>query len=310
MKKEVFCLIGPTAIGKTDLACALTDALPLEIINVDAALMYQELNIGTAKPSDLILESHPHHLVNCCDLTRVYSVADFFQEANALFPKIWARGKYPLLVGGTMMYFNALQNGLAHLPDADVSIRAALEEQALIHSWDNLHSLLKEFDLKTYKRIHPHDKQRIIRAHEIYQLTGKSWSDHLESQNTPIKHAFTHLGLLPTPRAWLHERIEKRFLQMMQQGFLDEVAAILSKPNINIDHPALRSVGYRQAIAYLNGQASKVDWPMQAIFATRQLAKRQMTWMRRFNLDPIFEMPNSKIEQETVALIQKIIDNN
>jgi tRNA dimethylallyltransferase len=309
MSQLVFCLMGPTAIGKTDLACQLTTQLPVEIINVDSSLMYKELNIGAAKPSQDVLQRFPHHLVNCCDLSQTYSVAQFCDDVQALCEQIITRGRYPLLVGGTMMYFKALQQGLAKLPTADESIRQALVKEAEIKGLAYLHAALFEFDPESAQRLHPNDYQRVLRAHEIYRVSGVSWSDWLRNQKTEKTYDWVNLVMLPEPREWLHQRIALRLEQMIQEGFLAEVQAILETPNVNLEHSALRSVGYRQAIAFLQGLDTEQEWPLKALYATRQLAKRQITWLRSFNDAHVFLQPNPEILQEIVALIHKILDN-
>jgi tRNA dimethylallyltransferase len=310
MIKNVFCLMGPTAIGKTDLACLLSDAFPFELVNVDSSLIYQELNIGAAKPSPEVLEKYPHHLVNRCQLTEIYSVADFCDDAHRICEEIFSRGRYPLLVGGTMMYFNAFQQGLAKLPSASPEIREQLLARASIVGFQTLHEELSQFDLETAKRIHANDQQRILRAHEIYLQTGRTWSSWLKEHEKQNDFNFHNFALFPEPRAWLHQNIALRFLQMLEAGFLKEVENILQIPDINLDHPALRSVGYRQAIMFLNGELTLEEWPEKAIAATRQLAKRQMTWLRSFTNKDEFFQPNERILQEIIDCVKKILDNN
>jgi tRNA dimethylallyltransferase len=311
MSKHVFCLMGPTAIGKTDLACELGLRLPLEIINVDSSLMYKELNIGAAKPTDEVLAQFPHHLVNCCELSTVYSVAEFCKDVNRLKAEIWKRGRYPLLVGGTMMYFHALQTGLAKLPETNEKIRVDLSKQAETHGWQHMHQLLEKIDSNSAKRIHPNDRQRILRGLEIYFSSGKTWTEWLQESGQTFDDTQWHnIALMPEPRSWLHERIAQRLNLMMQQGFLNEVQHILSMSSIDIEHPALRSVGYRQAIAFLMGQDSEENWPLKALYATRQLAKRQMTWLRGFDQKTVFLCPDQQIQAKILDWIKEILDNN
>jgi tRNA dimethylallyltransferase len=310
MLKKVFCLMGPTAIGKTDLACLLSEHFPFELVNVDSSLIYQELNIGSAKPSPEILLKYPHHLINLCDLKRVYSVADFCHDVKNVCQAIFARGRYPLLVGGTMMYFNAFQQGLAKLPSASLAIREQLLSKASQVGWMKMYEELAEFDPKTAKRLHPHDQQRMLRAYEVFLQTGKPWSSYLNDHEKPNEYVFYNLALFPEPRAWLHENIAKRFQQMIQEGFIEEVDQILKMPEINLEHHALRSVGYRQAIMSLKGELAQDLWQEKAIVATRQLAKRQMTWLRSFDDKQQFFQPNLSILQEIIDCINKILDNN
>lgn len=310
MKKIAFCLMGPTAIGKTDLACALTVHLPLEIINVDSSLMYQELNIGAAKPEASILQAFPHHLVNCCSLKDIYSVAEFKQDVMALMQEIFNKGRIPLLVGGTMMYFHALQQGLAALPQASQELRQSFLLQAEQKGWQAMHAQLAQVDPIAAQKIHPNDQQRILRGLEIYQLTGKPWTTLIEQEHSSSDIQWYNLALMPEPRKWLHQRIEQRLSLMVEQGFIQEVEHILSLPDLNLEHPALRSVGYRQAIAFLKGQLQAHEWQEKALFATRQLAKRQMTWIRGFDNKIVFLCPDDKIQSKIVALMQEILDND
>ena len=310
MKPLVFCLMGPTAIGKTDLACLLTDEFPFELVNVDASLVYKELNIGAAKPDSLQLARYPHHLLNCCDLQTVYSVAQFCEDASRVCHEILAKGRYPLLVGGTMMYFHAFTHGLAKLSEASEDVREKVKNEVAKLGWPAMHAELSRIDGLSAARIHPHDKQRLTRAFEIYWQTGRTWSSFLQEASSYCEFDCQHLALFPEPRSWLHERIAFRFQQMLQEGFLDEVQTILQTPHIHLAHPALRSVGYRQAIMYLQGELDGSLWQEKAITATRQLAKRQMTWLRSFEHRKDFFQPNPNILKEIVACIEKILDNH
>jgi tRNA dimethylallyltransferase len=309
MNPIVFCLMGPTAIGKTDLACELTLDFPFEIINVDSSLMYKELNIGAAKPSSEVLLRFPHLLVNCCDLTQIYSVAQFCNDVQTLIKEILARGHYPLLVGGTMMYFHALQQGLSSLPESDEQTRAFIIDEVRRDGWEKIYSQFVQIDPVAASRIHPHDKQRIIRGLEIYRLSGKTWTDWLLESKKTQAFEWVNMALMPEPRAWLHERIAQRLEIMLEEGLLEEVRTILSIPGLDKDHPALRSVGYRQAIAYLVGGERDSDWAEKILFATRQLAKRQMTWLRGFENKTEFLCPDSEIKVKMIALIKKLLDN-
>jgi tRNA dimethylallyltransferase len=253
---------------------------------------------------------YPHYLINRCDLSEIYSVAQFCEEAKSICENILSRGNIPLLVGGTMMYFHAFQQGLAKLPESSSVIREQLIEQAQHTGWIKMHETLMQFDPETAHRVHPNDQQRILRAFEIYVQSGKSWSDWLKEAHESHDFQFHHLALFPDPRSWLHQRIGFRFEQMLSQGFLEEVQNILANSNIDLQHPALRSVGYRQAMMYLQGELDKSAWVEKAITATRQLAKRQMTWLRSFEGRFDFFQPNPLILQEIVACVQKILDNN
>lgn len=310
MKPNVFFLMGPTAIGKTDLACMLSDEFPFELVNVDSSLVYKELNIGAAKPDAPQLLKYPHHLLNICDLNHRYSVAQFCEDATAICHDILSRGHIPLLVGGTMMYFHAFEQGLANLPEASETIRSKVKTHLQEHGLLSMHEELKSFDPISATRIHPHDQQRLIRAFEIYWQSGQPWSSFLQKSAHQQAFNIHHLTLFPQPRSWLHERIALRFHQMIEQGFLDEVLSILNTSLIDLEHPALRSVGYRQAIMYLKGELDDTIWIEKGIAATRQLAKRQMTWLRSFENRHDFFVPNENIFKEIVACIQKILDNH
>ena len=309
MKAVVFCLMGPTAIGKTDIACQLSEYFPFELISVDSSLVYQELNIGAAKPTQDVLAKYPHHLINVCDLTHVYSVADFCKAAAKICADIIQRQRIPMMVGGSMMYFHAFQQGLAKLPDANPAIRHALEQELIQFGSMKLHEELRLFDAKSATRIHPNDTHRLLRAHEIYRASGKTWSMHLEEAQRKQPFSFINLAMLPEPRAWLHQGIANRFNEMLSKGFINEVVQIKEAYPDKLHHPALRSVGYRQVLQYLDG-AYELDTCLEkGIVATRQLAKRQMTWMRGMMLNQIFLQPNDSILQEMMAEIKEILDN-
>jgi len=274
-------IMGPTASGKTDLAVEIKKRLPVELISVDSALIYRGMNIGTAKPDAETLAIAPHHLIDICDPSEAYSAANFRNDALQLMEEITQAGKIPLLVGGTMLYFRALQYGLSNLPDANPEIRTKLEEEAKTHGWQALHDRLAEIDPISAARIHPNDPQRLQRALEVYELTGKPLSQlHQESQQGACPYDVLKFALLPNDRAWLHERIALRFEIMLKQGLIDEVKGLYQRGDLHTDLPAVRAVGYRQVWDYLDGN---IDYNMminRGIVATRQLAKRQITWLR------------------------------
>lgn len=289
IKPFITCLMGPTASGKTDISLDLCDHFPFEIISVDSAMVYRGLDIGAAKPDKTILEKYPHHLIDICDPETPYSAADFVKDATGLIKDIIARGKCPLLVGGTMLYFKALQFGLNKLPPADNKTRESLiqlkEEKGVYY----LYQWLQKEDPVTAERLHPHDNQRIQRALEIYLMTGKPMSDLIKTKVTScLPYSMLNIGLFPNDRAQLHDRIERRFKQMLSMGFIDEVQALINQ-GINLDSPAMRSVGYRQAIRYLSNEINKETFIAQSISATRQLAKRQLTWLRSWPKIEYFE---------------------
>ncbi len=273
--------MGPTASGKTELAIELVERLPCEIISVDSGMIYRGLDIGTAKPAPEILARAPHHLIDILDPTESYSTARFREDALALMRSILVRGRIPLLVGGTMLYFRALQQGLAPLPGADPKLRAALVEEAERHGWATLHARLMALDPETAARIHPNDPQRIQRALEVCLLAGQPMSVLLRTARPkPLPFRLLKLVRSPRERAVLHARIERRFRQMLELGLVDEVAALWARGDLTPDLPAMRCVGYRQVLEYLLGQTDWAQMQARGIQATRQLAKRQMTWLR------------------------------
>ncbi len=273
-------LMGPTASGKTALAVSLVERFPLEIISVDSALVYRGMNIGTAKPDAATLARAPHHLLDIRDPTEAYSAAAFCDDARRLMADITARGKVPLLVGGTMLYFRALLQGLDDLPRADPSLRKKQEIEAASRGWPALHVELAQVDPVTAQRLSPNDSQRIGRALEIYQLTGKPMSALLDQAQTALPYRVLQLALIPSDRAVLHQRIATRFDAMLAEGLLEEVAALRKTYALTPDLPAMRAVGYRQAWAFLEGEIDRAGLREQGLAATRQLAKRQLTWLR------------------------------
>jgi tRNA dimethylallyltransferase len=309
MPKTIFCLMGPTASGKTALASELIHIFPFEIISVDSAMIYREMNIGTAKPSAQELALAPHHLIDILDPSESYSAAQFCKEVSLLCETIYKRHKFPLLVGGTMMYFNALQQGLSPLPQADENLRAVLTQQAELYGWHSMHQQLAQVDPQSARTIHPNDTQRIQRALEVYQLTGKPLSLFWSEQKGNEKHAFVNLILQPEDRAWLHARIAQRFDEMLEQGFVYEVAQLLQKWQLTSTCPAMRCVGYRQVIDYLAGDFDYESLRNKGIAATRQLAKRQLTWLRTWPGAINFSCERPEIKSEIVALIKEILDN-
>lgn len=276
----VIFLMGPTAAGKTDLAIALAKVLPLEIISVDSAMIYRGMDIGTAKPAPEVLERFPHHLVDILDPAERYSVGRFCDDASKLIKRISAAGKIPLLVGGTMMYFRALQYGLAELPDADSEIRSRLDFDAERHGLSYLHKRLQEIDPVSAMRIHDTDSQRLQRALEVYEITGQSLTELTANTGSKLDYRVIKLMLCPDSRPVLHSRIERRFQQMLAEGFVDEVEALYQRGDLNTTMPSVRAVGYRQAWSYFTGEYNKSTFIERATIATRQMAKRQITWLR------------------------------
>jgi len=273
-------LMGPTASGKTNLAIELCQALPCDIISVDSALIYKGMDIGTAKPTAKELAQAPHRLIDILDPAQRYSVAEFRRDALHQMEGITARGRIPLLVGGTMMYYKALVDGLSPLPPSDQAIRAQLVSQAAEQGWQILHNELARIDPESAKRIHPNDPQRLIRALEVYHLTNQSMSDLQKIKSDPIPYRISQFCIAPQDRALLHQRIAQRFEQMLAQGFQQEVEQLRGRGDLHLDLPSMRCVGYRQMWQYLDGQFEHKALLEKGIAATRQLAKRQLTWLR------------------------------
>lgn len=278
-KQPVICLMGPTASGKTEVAMRLADAHRVGLISVDSALVYRGMNIGTAKPDSDLLRRYPHDLIDIRDPEDTYSAGDFVRDANRHIDALHAEGRVPLLVGGTMMYFRALVDGMADLPAADKSIRADIDAAAMRRGWPALHADLLAIDPLSANRIKPRDGQRIQRALEVYRISGRCLSDW-QAETAPGRHHFTKLALLPEPRAELHARIAARLDTMLESGFIDEIKLLMERPDLTKDHASMRAVGYRQFWAHLAGDVSFDAARATALAATRQLAKRQLTWLR------------------------------
>ncbi|WP_373185738.1 tRNA (adenosine(37)-N6)-dimethylallyltransferase MiaA [Halopseudomonas sp.] len=287
----VICLMGPTASGKTDLAMYLADRFPCELVSVDSALVYQGMDIGTAKPDTETLARYPHHLVDILDPAEAYSAALFRADALQLVSEITARGRIPLLVGGTMLYFRALAEGLAPMPAADPAVRKQIESMAASEGWEGVHARLADADPQAARRIHPNDPQRLQRALEVYLLTGISLTEWHRRQSTEkaqaedsgasfLPYTMHYMSIAPCERSVLHERIATRFRTMMQQGFLGEVEALHARSDLHPALPSVRAVGYRQLWDYFDGKLSLDEAVERGVIATRQLAKRQMTWLR------------------------------
>ncbi|NOQ94131.1 MAG: tRNA (adenosine(37)-N6)-dimethylallyltransferase MiaA [Methylophaga sp.] len=272
--------MGPTAAGKTDLAIEIAKHYPVEIISVDSALVYRGMDIGTAKPEAEVLQQYPHHLVDIIDPTESYSVGEFRQDALELMKDITGRGKIPLLVGGTMLYFKALQQGLSDLPAADSKIREQLEIEAEQYGLAHLHARLAKVDPVSAKRIHVNDPQRLQRALEVYEITGKSLTELTVTKEDSLPYRIIKIILSPFERRVLHQRIEARYKLMMENGFIDEVKILFENKNCHSNLPAIRAVGYRQAWAYLSDEYDQDTFVEKAVIATRQMAKRQLTWLR------------------------------
>lgn len=302
-------IMGPTASGKTGLAVELYQHLPVELISVDSALVFKDMDIGTAKPVASILARAPHHLIDLIPPTEVYSAATFRNDALKLMAEITARGKVPLLVGGTMLYFKALQGGLSQLPEADQNVRQKLDAQAAQIGWPAMHDKLAEIDPETAARLESADAQRVQRALEVYEISGKTMTElHQSSMSDKLPYQLLKIALTPSDRSVLHDRIAIRFDDMLKQGFVDEVKRLLLKyPSLNANMPSMRCVGYRQALEHLAGNYDFAELRDRGIFATRQLAKRQLTWLR--GMDDTFEVNclNPKMLEMVLNEINQVI---
>lgn len=280
MRPPAIFLMGPTASGKTALACALAEAFPLGLISVDSALVYRGLDIGAAKPDAATLARHPHALVDIRDPSQPYSAAMFREDALETMQRITAARRVPLLVGGTGLYFRALQKGLSELPEADPSVRARIAEEARQHGWPALHARLAKRDPQAAGRIRANDTQRIQRALEVIELSGRPLSEQQSGARVRFPYRLLKIALVPPDRNLLRERIAQRFDAMLAAGFLDEVRRLRARGDLDPELPALRAVGYRQAWQHLDGETGAREFRERAIFATNQLAKRQLTWLR------------------------------
>ncbi|WP_240207674.1 tRNA (adenosine(37)-N6)-dimethylallyltransferase MiaA [Vibrio sp. CyArs1] len=300
----VLFLMGPTASGKTDLAIRLRQQYPVEIISVDSALIYKGMDIGTAKPDADELALAPHRLIDILDPAEAYSAADFRRDALNEIAKIHAEGKIPVLVGGTMLYFKALLQGLSPLPAANPEIRKQIEQEATEKGWQALHNELRAIDPVSAERIHPNDPQRLSRALEVYRISGKSLTELTETKGEPLPFRVKQFAVAPKDRALLHKRIELRFEKMIQAGFEDEVKALYAREDLHPDLPSIRCVGYRQMWEYLDGESTLDDAIFRGICATRQLAKRQITWLRSW--DDLVWLDSEHVEDSMKTLTDAI----
>lgn len=278
-KPIALLLLGPTASGKSALSLKLAEKYPVEIISIDSALVYRGMDIGSAKPTEEELRAAPHHLINIREINEPYSAADFVTDCTRLVHEIRGRNRIPLIVGGTMLYAKALREGIDEMPTTSPEIRAGVAEEAEKLGWPAMHEMLRICDPETAARLAPNDKQRIGRALEVFRMTGKPLSSFHRREARPAFPMMT-VALVPEDRKRLHELIEKRFDVMLAAGFLDEVKGLMARPDFDPESPAMRAVGYRQAIEYLKGRRTYDEFRLAGIAATRQLAKRQLTWLR------------------------------
>ncbi|MBS0347348.1 MAG: tRNA (adenosine(37)-N6)-dimethylallyltransferase MiaA [Proteobacteria bacterium] len=305
-------LMGPTASGKTACALSLAQRLPVEIVSVDSALVYRDMDIGTAKPSREEQAVCPHHLIDIVSPEEAYSAARFCEDARRLMGEITARGRIPLLVGGTMLYYKALREGLSDLPEADAGLRREIEDAAARDGWPALHAELARLDPDAAARLEPNDAQRIQRALEIVRLTGQPLAaSYARREEQTDSHRYIPLALTPSDRAVLHARIARRFDTMLLAGFVDEVVALRKHYRLDPGLPSMRCVGYRQALEYLDGYIDLPTMRDKGIFATRQLAKRQITWQRNFreNWGDLVEIDclADDLERQVCALVEQAL---
>jgi len=298
----VIFIMGPTAAGKTDLAVSCVEQFDCELISVDSALVYREMDIGTAKPDIETLKRAPHKLIDIIDPSESYSAGNFRADALREIQSTLSRGKTPVLVGGTMLYYKTLQEGLSELPSADDAVRAQLEEDAIKHGWQRMHDRLSSIDPVSAKRIHPNDPQRIQRALEVFEVSGKTLTEFWQAQKSQaLPYNIVKIAFFPENRDLLKERIAKRFYQMLELGFIDEVETLRARGDLNLELPSMRCVGYRQVWEYLDGLMSREEMIDRGIIATRQLAKRQMTWLRKETSCNFYDVDS--------AIYQKILKN-
>lgn len=296
--KSVICLMGPTACGKTQVAIDAVQQGPFEIVSVDSAMIFRDMDIGTAKPTPEELAVAPHRMINICDPAEHYSVGQFLRDVEHEISDIHANNKVPLLVGGTMMYFYQLKNGMHSIPTSTPEIRTSVASLAATIGWAGVHAKLSEIDPTTADRLKPNDAQRISRAYEVYLQTGQTLSAwHMTEAQPTLNFDFKTLILAPKDRSIIHERIEKRFDQMLDHGFIHEVEQLYNRKDLSPALPAIRCVGYRQAWSYLAGEMDKVTMRERAIIATRQLCKRQFTWLRRWEKATWVEAPSNALKE-------------
>jgi tRNA dimethylallyltransferase len=306
---SIACLLGPTASGKTAAALAFAARYPVEIVSVDSALVYRDMDIGTAKPTPEERAHVPHHLIDIIEPTQSYSAADFRADTLRLVDDILKRGKVPVLVGGTMLYYKALTQGLNDLPSADQAVRAELEVEAAREGWPALHARLARVDAASAARLAPNDAQRIQRALEVFVLTGQPMSELLDASalDTAMPYRFVPIALEPSERSVLHERIAARFDAMLAAGFVDEVTSLRARGDLHAGLPSMRCVGYRQAWEYLDGAIDYATMRDKGVFATRQLCKRQLTWLRSMPERVVIDCCASTATDEAVRAIERVV---
>lgn len=309
-RPKAILLMGPTASGKTAAALELARHFPIELISVDSAQVFVDMNVGTAKPDAATLAAFPHHLIDLITPEEAYSAARFRNDALACMADIVRRGRFPLLVGGTMLYYKALLEGLAELPAADPAIRAEIDSLAATHGWPAVHAELAHVDPETARRLHPTDSQRLQRALEIYRLSGVPMSTLLaQGEKEPPAYDYLALGLLPSDRAVLHTRIAARFDEMLARGLEDEVSALRQRYRLSLELPSMRCVGYRQMWEAQDGRIPRGELRDRGIYATRQLAKRQLTWMKNTLRPELFDSLNADVLDRLSARVSTFLES-
>ena len=309
MTQSVITLRGPTASGKTDLAIDLSDRLPIEIVSVDSVMVYRGLNIGSAKPDQKILNNYPHHLIDICDPSFNYSLGNFYEDVNKAIKIILSKRRTPILVGGTMMYFNALSKGLSDLPSSDHVIRKKIEDEADEIGWPELHKRLSEIDPVSGEKIKSNDKQRIQRALEVYELSGKPLSSFFSDNRKKSDYEFFNISLFPDDRETLYKKIEDRFDQMLDHALVDEVRALLNRPELSSSHNSMKSIGYKEICAHLEGKQTLIEAKEKSILATRRLAKRQLTWLRTLDDSQKINTFDNDLDKKLYNLISDEINH-
>ena len=304
-KLPIISIIGPTSIGKSNLAIELYNKYPIEIISVDSVMIFRDMNIGTAKPNNEVLKSIKHHLINIKNPDDNYNVGDFYKDVCKLIKSIHSNERIPLLVGGTLMYFNQLYNGLNQLPETSMIDRKFINNVSDIYGWEKLHACLKNIDYKTYQKINKADKQRIQRALEVYLMTGKPISSFfVKSTHLSEDFNLTTLKMICNDRSKLHKNIEERTKMMFQNGFIDEVISIRNKYPVTSDSQSMKSIGYKQVMSFINNEIDEKELFEKTIFATRQLAKRQITWIKKFSDGMEIDLENQTL-QHLFGMIDK-----
>ncbi|OED38407.1 tRNA (adenosine(37)-N6)-dimethylallyltransferase MiaA [Chromatiales bacterium (ex Bugula neritina AB1)] len=308
-KNDVLCLLGPTAAGKTGLAVELCQHYPFEIISVDSALVYRRMNIGTAKPDPATLNAAPHALIDLVEPWESYSVSRFLGDVESEIQRIIQHNRIPLLVGGTMMYYHALWFGLSELPESDSNTRVRLQQRADEIGWQNMHERLADIDPVAAKRIHPNDPQRLLRALEVFELSGVPIST-LQQRKPPENYRFFNVGIMPADRSLLHKTIAARFEQMLTEGFEREVDGLMNLPEMHVELASMRCVGYRQMWDFLADNCTRKEMIERSLAATRQLAKRQITWMRRMENLHLLDVAPRIDDLRHVAEFNQLIDRH